>query len=85
MDAATRYHLKPQQIFLSMDSLPEALREMREEKRLVQSEAAKTIGVCVSSLSMWENGVRTPSWTLLPVIAAAYGYKIEFVISKVTE
>ncbi|MFC7342810.1 helix-turn-helix domain-containing protein [Saccharopolyspora griseoalba] len=37
------------------------LRELREERRLTQSELGRALGVAVSSISSWEGGVKIPT------------------------
>lgn len=38
--------------------LPNRLKEIREGKYLSQAELARRIGVCKSTISMWEHGIK---------------------------
>ncbi len=45
------------------------IRAIREKKKLTQLNAAKSIGISSSTLSLWESGMRFPDVENLPILA----------------
>ena len=72
------------EIKVSIATLPETLRAMRQEKGMTQAQAADMMGVCTESVCNWETGYRTPRWESFGLIADAYDCKIELCISEDT-
>ncbi len=55
-----------------------AMRERRLRGAIPsQRDVAKALGVDVSSVSKWENGITKPRADKLPIIAKLYGCSIE--------
>lgn len=56
------------------------LKAARVNKKLKQSEAAKRIGVSLSTLSKWERGKCFPSVKYIPQITEVYGVEYDDLI-----
>lgn len=56
-----------------------SLRAARVNANLSQSEAAKLIGVCTSTLQNYENGITVPNWDTVDAIARAYNFPVSFI------
>lgn len=52
------------------------LKELRNEKKLTQSEFAEMLGVTNRSISRWENGVTMPDFDLLIELARNYDVEV---------
>lgn len=50
-----------------------SLKSARVNAQLSQKDAAKAIGVSNKTLSSWENGVTSPTASVIPVICELYG------------
>jgi transcriptional regulator with XRE-family HTH domain len=57
-------------------SFGSALREAREVAGLTQEELAKATGNSVSSVSAWERGTHTPSWSTVGELLDAIGMSL---------
>ncbi len=44
-----------------MNKFPQRLKELREEKKLSQTQLAKLTGISQPSITRWENGERVPN------------------------
>lgn len=55
----------------------ERLQELRERKRLSQSQLAKASGVKVGSIRNYEQGLRRPHWDAFVLIATALEVDLE--------
>ena len=49
------------------------LKELREEKGVLQSELAKMLGIATPTYSNWEQGRTLPAITYLPILADYFG------------
>ena len=49
----------------------------RKRAGLTQTDVAKALGVTVSAVCQWENGLTTPTGKRLPEIAKLYGCTID--------
>jgi len=50
-------------------SFAKRLKELREEKGVLQSDMAKMLGIATASYSNWEQGRTLPALTYLPTLA----------------
>ena len=57
----------------------ETLKELRENKKLTQEQAAKILDITKGYLSMMERGERTPSDKIKERMAKLYKCKIEYI------
>jgi transcriptional regulator with XRE-family HTH domain len=55
----------------------ERLRELRQATGLSQSDVAKLVGVTVSTISRWEQGVNPPTQTHRRKLARVYRCTVE--------
>jgi len=67
---------------ISLDKLPDALRDLRIGANMTQLDAAAATGFSNTAISMWEKGKREPSWAVLQRLAKCYGCVIEFKITS---
>ena len=58
------------------------LRALRKKAGLTQAEAAKKMGLGVSTIAMWETGRRKPRIPLFSVIVKVYGCEIADLFSE---
>ena len=58
-----------------------AIRQLREQKKMTQSELATELGVSDKTVSKWETGKGYPDITLLEPIARAFGVSIAELLS----
>lgn len=65
---------------LQMVELGEKLRELRNEKKLTQRQAAKQIGVTASVISAYENGIRQPSYEVLIKLSSLYNASCDYLL-----
>lgn len=56
------------------------LKAARVNKRLKQTQAAKLLGVSLSTLSKWERGKSFPSVKHIPKITEVYGIEYDDII-----
>lgn len=62
--------------------LPEKLKAMRRNNNLSQREVSEAIGVSISIISDYENGVKTPSVEKLLKLAGLYRCSVDFLLSN---
>ncbi len=53
------------------------IKKLRTQQGLTQEYIATKIGVSYQAVSKWENGVTTPDISLLPILAALFGVRID--------
>ena len=58
------------------------LKELRKENGITQSELAKSLNVSRSSIAMYENGERIPSYETLEVISDFFNVSILYLLGK---
>ena len=58
------------------------LKMLRERAGLTQAEAAKKLGLGVSTIAMWETGRRNPRVPLFAKIAEVYGCEIADIFAE---
>lgn len=58
------------------------LKELRKENGITQSELAKSLNVSRSSIAMYENGERIPSYETLEVISDFFNFSILYLLGK---
>lgn len=63
-------------------SLNTRLKELRKENGITQSELAKSLNVSRSSIAMYENGERIPSYETLEVISDFFNVSILYLLGK---
>ena len=60
------------------------LRNLRRQDRMTQGELAEKLGVAKSTISMWENGARKPSYEMLEAIADYFNVNISHLLGDKT-
>lgn len=60
--------------------LGEKLKQLRTEKHLRQDQVACLINVERSSISLWENDLRQPTYTALVKLAPLYGVTTDYLL-----
>ena len=60
--------------------LGEKLKQLRTEKHLRQDQVACLINVERSSISLWENDLRQPTYTALVKLAKLYGVTTDYLL-----
>lgn len=60
--------------------LGEKLKQLRMEKHLRQDQVACLINVERSSISLWENDLRQPTYTALVKLATLYGVTTDYLL-----
>ena len=58
-------------------SFPQRLRELRKQRGLTQEELAKELDIAKSSVSMYENGNRKPSFEVLEMFADFFNVNLD--------
>lgn len=58
------------------------LKELRKENGITQSELAKSLNVYRSSIAMYENGERIPSYETLEVFSDFFNVSILYLLGK---
>lgn len=61
-----------------------ALKKLRLQDRLTQTELADKLGVGKSTISMWENGERKPSYEMLEAIADYFNVPMSMLLDEKT-
>ena len=57
-----------------MQSIPRvSLKAARVNANLTQKEAAKRLGICLSTLQNYESGTTVPDWNMVKRIVDVYG------------
>jgi len=65
--------------------LSERLKQLRLEKDLRQDQLAKLVHVEKSSISMYENDVRQPSYEVLLRYADIFGVSVDYLLGRTTD
>ena len=65
--------------------LSERLKQLRLEKDLRQDQLAKLVHVEKSSISMYENDVRQPSYDVLIRYADIFGVSVDYLLGRTTD
>lgn len=60
-----------------MDNIRISLEAARVNAKMLQSEAAKRIGISKATLQNYENGRTTPTWDMAQKIAEVYDFPIQ--------
>ncbi|MCI9094012.1 MAG: helix-turn-helix domain-containing protein [Coprobacillus sp.] len=58
------------------------IKQLREERRLTQSDLAKTLNVSPSTIGMWENNVRSPNEDTKEAIADYFNVDMNYLYGK---
>lgn len=58
------------------------IKELREKKRIMQKDMAKSIGVGVSTLSQYETGKREPDYATLVKIAQYFNVSVDYLLNQ---
>lgn len=58
------------------------LKKLRVENHLQQEQVARLVGVERSSVSLWENDLRQPSYGLLVRLANLYGVTTDYLLGQ---
>ena len=66
-------------------ALSQRLRQLRLEKDLRQDQLAKLVHVEKSSISMYENDVRQPSYEVLLRYADIFGVSVDYLLGRTTD
>jgi len=66
-------------------NLAERLKQLRLEKDLRQDQLAKLVHVEKSSISMYENDVRQPSYEVLLRYADIFGVSADYLLGRTTD
>lgn len=63
-----------------MRSVPKiSLKAARVNANLTQREAAKRLGICLSTLQNYESGVTVPDWNAVKRIVDVYGLPADYI------
>ena len=65
--------------------LAQRLKQLRLEKDLRQDQLAKLVRVEKSSISMYENDVRQPSYEVLLRYADIFGVSVDYLLGRTTD
>lgn len=60
------------------------LKELRENKKLTQSQLGEQIGAKKSAISLWESGKRQPDQDTLIRLAALFGVSVDYLLGRET-
>ena len=64
----------------SMSKFYTRLKELREEKKLLQKQLATELGVSQVTIARWETNSREPSIDMLMKIAKLFGVSIDYLV-----
>lgn len=56
------------------------LRELRKSKKMTQAQAAKRLNLSKTTISGYENNVKTPSLEVLTKLAVLYGVSADYIL-----
>ena len=56
------------------------LRQLRESKNLSQTQVAKRLGLSKTTISGYENNIKTPSLNVLTKLAVFYGVSADYIL-----
>lgn len=65
--------------------LGEKLKTLRTENRLHQEQVAHLVGVERSTVSLWENDLRQPSYAMLVRLANLYNVSTDYLLGMINE
>lgn len=65
-------------IIYSMNIVYKRIKELREERKLLQKQLAIELGVSQVTIARWETGNREPSIDMLIKIAKFFGVSIDY-------
>lgn len=65
-----------------MGHFGEALRKLRCEAHLTQAELAKRLGLSASSIGMYEQGQRKPSYEVLEAVADEFNVNLDLLVDR---
>ncbi len=60
------------------------LRELRRSKKMTQAQVAKRLGLSKTTISGYENNVKTPSLEVLTKISILYGVSADYILGLET-
>ncbi|MDE7297143.1 MAG: helix-turn-helix domain-containing protein [Clostridia bacterium] len=60
----------------------ESLKELRNERKIGQTELAKAIGVSSGIISLWKNGLREPTLSNLIALADYFDITIDYLVGR---
>ncbi len=60
----------------------ERLRALRNERGITQEELGRVVGVGKTTISQYENGVRTPDAEMLGKLASYFGVSIDYLLER---
>lgn len=63
-----------------MVDMGKKLRELRQERQWTQGQVAERLGVTVSVVSAYENGIRYPSYENLVKLAGTFGVTADYLL-----
>lgn len=63
----------------------ERLKQLRLEKRLRQDQVARLVNVEKSSISMYENGLRQPSYQTLVRLATVFNVSTDYLLGRTND
>ena len=63
-----------------MASLGERLKELRTGRHLTQQQLADKIGVAKNTVSVYENGIRRPSYEVLEAISDYFNVDVSYIL-----
>lgn len=58
------------------------LKELRESRRITQSQLGEHIGAKKSAISLWESGKRQPDQETLVHIASFFGVTVDYLLGR---
>lgn len=67
------------------DGFPQRLKQLRQQKNLLQADLAKMVGVHENHLGRYERGTSRPSGEALKKLADALGVSIDYLVEGTTE
>lgn len=62
---------------------PERLKEVREEKKMTQTELGRKIGFKQAAVSGWELGTREPSYDVLLQLCYVLNTSADYLLGKI--
>lgn len=66
-----------------MQSIPRvSLKAARVNANLTQKEAAKRLGICLSTLQNYESGTTVPDWNMVKRIVDVYGLPVDCIFFR---
>jgi len=58
------------------------LKQLREERKVSQTELAKALGVAQSTVGMWESGKNKPEYAFLNKIANYFNVSMDYLLGR---